>query len=85
LHQAAENGVDIVSLPEENYLFQKFSLVRVLPNLQGPPIKAYYNYPKEKEGDKTIVAFKYHLKEAIKQKGWQYPPILNEVFIVKLY
>ena len=71
LHQAAAEGLGIVTLTDENYFLQKTPLVRVLPHINGPLLKAYYIYPKEKEGANTVTAFRDYLKELIKKKGWQ--------------
>ncbi len=70
LHQAASQGLGIVTLADENYFLQQTPLVRVLPDVTGPILKAYYIYSKEMEGASTIIAFRDHLREVIKKKKW---------------
>ncbi len=71
LHQAAKKGLGIVTLARENYFLQKSPLIRILPNVIGPSLSAYFIYPKEFEGSSTIQALGKHLKVVVKKKEWK--------------
>jgi len=55
--RAVESGLGVASLPE--FMTQESeSLVRVLPELQGPRIDAYFVYPEELRNSKRIQVFR---------------------------
>ncbi|OJX10526.1 MAG: hypothetical protein BGO77_02955 [Caedibacter sp. 37-49] len=53
-YHAAEQGLGIVTLAQENLLLRSGKLVEVLPNLNGPTIDAYYVYPEHLKESKKV-------------------------------
>ncbi|HTH96233.1 MAG TPA: LysR family transcriptional regulator [Stellaceae bacterium] len=57
IYRAVQSGLGIGSIP--NYMVQETSeLVRVLPELAGPTIDAYFVYPEELRPSKRIAVFR---------------------------
>jgi len=55
--RAVQSGLGLASLPE--YMAQEStSLVRILPELQGPRIDSYFVYPEELRSSKRIQVFR---------------------------
>jgi DNA-binding transcriptional LysR family regulator len=55
--RAVQSGLGMASLPEFMTL-ESSALVRVLPELQGPRIDAYFVYPEELRNSKRIQVFR---------------------------
>ncbi|HSE73352.1 MAG TPA: LysR substrate-binding domain-containing protein, partial [Dongiaceae bacterium] len=55
--RAVQSGLGLASLPEFMTL-ESSALVRVLPELQGPRIDAYFVYPEELRNSKRIQVFR---------------------------
>ena len=57
IYRAVQSGLGIGSLP--NYMGQETSdLIRVLPELSGPTVEAYFVYPEELRPSKRIAVFR---------------------------
>jgi DNA-binding transcriptional LysR family regulator len=57
IYRAVQSGLGIGSIP--NYMLQETSeLVRVLPELSGPTVEAYFVYPEELRPSKRIAVFR---------------------------
>jgi DNA-binding transcriptional LysR family regulator len=57
IYRAVQSGLGIGSIP--NYMMQETSeLVRVLPELSGPTVEAYFVYPEELRPSKRIAVFR---------------------------
>src|SRR6202046_964409 len=57
IYRAVQSGLGIGSIP--NYMRQETSeLVRVLPELSGPTVEAYFVYPEELRPSKRIAVFR---------------------------
>ena len=70
LVEIAEDGLGIVTLANENRNLINSSLVRVLPEIKGPSIKAYFIYHNHLEHSKNVKALEKHLREIVAQNGW---------------
>ena len=57
IQRAAEAGLGLAALPEFMVLGSS-SLVRVLPEVEGPRIDAYFVYPEELRNSKRIQVFR---------------------------
>lgn len=53
-YHAAEQGLGIVTLAQENLLLKSGKLVEVLPDLKGPAVDAYYVYPEHLRESKKV-------------------------------
>ncbi|MBN9342994.1 MAG: hypothetical protein BGO76_01025 [Caedibacter sp. 38-128] len=53
-YHAAEQGLGIVTLAQENLLLRSGKLVEVLPEVKGPTIDAYYVYPEHLKDSKKV-------------------------------
>ena len=62
LFDAAEQGLGIVSMAKENYMFGHSSMVEILSHETAPVIKIYYVYPKHLRASKCVLAFGEFLK-----------------------
>ena len=69
--RAVQSGLGLASLPEF-MVSEGTSLVRVLPELQGPRIDAYFVYPEELRNSKRIQVFRDFLlrKAACRVDAW---------------
>jgi DNA-binding transcriptional LysR family regulator len=67
LFYAAEEGLGIAPLVEENHRVGRSNLVRVLPDIPGTAIDAYYVYPEHMREAKPIKIFGEYLKELVFQ------------------
>ena len=57
IYRAVQSGLGIGSIP--NYMLQETTeLVRVLPELSGPTVEAYFVYPEELRPSKRIAVFR---------------------------
>ncbi|MDX1737355.1 MAG: LysR family transcriptional regulator [Alphaproteobacteria bacterium] len=57
IYRAARSGLGIASIPE--YMIPEDSnLTQILPELEGPPIPAYFVYPEEMRHSKRITVFR---------------------------
>ena len=66
LLQAAESGLGIGALPD--YLVENStSLVRVLPEVDGPNLETFFVYPEELRHSKRITVFRDFLLERVKE------------------
>ncbi|TAN56204.1 MAG: LysR family transcriptional regulator, partial [Rhodospirillales bacterium] len=66
--KAVMAGVGLAALPE--YISQEANhLVEVLPELEGPPIEAYFVYPEELKNSKRIAVFRDFLLRKIAEMG----------------
>jgi DNA-binding transcriptional LysR family regulator len=61
--RAAESGLGIATLPD--YLARNRSLVRVLPQIEGPSFTAYFVYPEELRNSKRVAVFRDFLLEKV--------------------
>ena len=68
LFNAAQAGIGIISLPNEYPDLKNSNLVRVLPNVDGPKLNAYFIYLKHLKGMKKIELFVEYLENAFKIK-----------------
>jgi len=71
LRQAAEQGIGIASLSQENYKINQSNLVRVLPHLESPPIKVFLIYPQEIKNFKSINALENFIFKVIERNNWK--------------
>ncbi len=68
--RAVESGLGLASLPE--FMTQESnSLVRVLPELQGPRIDAYFVYPEELRNSKRIQVFRDFLLRKVAEDNFR--------------
>lgn len=66
LLHAVESGLGIGTLPD--YMIEEeSSLVRVMPDLEGPRLETYFVYPEELRHSKRIVVFRDFLLERVKE------------------
>jgi DNA-binding transcriptional LysR family regulator len=66
--RAVESGLGVASLPE--FVAQESeSLVRILPELQGPRIDAYFVYPEELRNSKRIQVFRDFLLRKVAESN----------------
>jgi len=66
IQRAAQNGIGIAALP--SYMHQDVQpLVRVLPELEGPRIDAFFVYPEELRNSKRIQVFRDFLIRKVAQ------------------
>jgi DNA-binding transcriptional LysR family regulator len=64
--KSAQSGLGIAALPD--YIMQDHQgLERVLPEMDGPTIEAYFVYPEELRRSKRIAVFRDFLLEKVKQ------------------
>lgn len=64
--KSAQSGLGIAALPD--YIMQDHQgLERVLPDMDGPTIEAYFVYPEELRRSKRIAVFRDFLLEKVKQ------------------
>lgn len=68
--RAVQSGLGIASLPEF-MVTEGTSLVRVLPELQGPRIDAYFVYPEELRNSKRIQVFRDFLLRKVAEGRMQ--------------
>jgi DNA-binding transcriptional LysR family regulator len=68
--RAVQSGLGIASLPEF-MVSEGTSLVRVLPELQGPRIDAYFVYPEELRNSKRIQVFRDFLLRKVAEGRMQ--------------
>ncbi|MGE0716674.1 MAG: LysR family transcriptional regulator [Alphaproteobacteria bacterium] len=59
IKRAIENGIGIGALPD--YMVDDSALERILPELAGPPVDAYFVYPEELRHSKRIAVFRDYL------------------------
>ena len=64
LAQAAEEGLGIITLSHDSSLIEKYQLLRILPDIQGPSLKAYYVYPTSIKNLQTVQWFGNYLSQA---------------------
>lgn len=64
---AAEQGLGIATLAQENLLLRSGKLVEVLPEIDGPTIDAYYVYPEHLKDSKRVRLFGDYVVEFIKK------------------
>ena len=62
LAQAAQEGLGIITLSHDSSLIEKYKLLRILPDIQGPSLKAYYVYPTSIKNLKKVQWFGNYLK-----------------------
>ena len=68
IFKAVLSGVGLAALPD--YMSQEANnLVEVLPELEGPPIEAYFVYPEELRNSKRISVFRDFLLRKITEQG----------------
>jgi DNA-binding transcriptional LysR family regulator len=66
IYRAAESGLGVVVLPD--YMVQEVAtLARVLPELQGPEVEAYFVYPEELRSSKRIAVFRDFLLRKVSE------------------
>lgn len=64
IYRAARSGLGLASLPD--YMIpDDVNLVKVLPNLAGPSIQAYFVYPEELRHSKRIAVFRDFLLQKV--------------------
>jgi DNA-binding transcriptional LysR family regulator len=63
LAQAADEGLGIITLSHDSSLIEKYKLLRILPDIQGPSLKAYYVYPTSIKNLKKVQLFGNYLKK----------------------
>ena len=68
--RAVQSGLGLASLPEF-MVTENASLVRVLPELQGPRIDAYFVYPEELRNSKRIQVFRDFLLRKVAESKMQ--------------
>lgn len=68
--RAVQSGLGLASLPEF-MVTEGTSLVRVLPELQGPRIDAYFVYPEELRNSKRIQVFRDFLLRKVAESKMQ--------------
>jgi DNA-binding transcriptional LysR family regulator len=68
IYRAVQSGLGIGAIP--NYMLPEASeLVRVLPELSGPTIEAYFVYPEELRPSKRIAVFRdFLIKKVVEAK-----------------
>lgn len=69
--RAVQSGLGLASLPEFMVTEGGASLVRVLPELQGPRIDAYFVYPEELRNSKRIQVFRDFLLRKVAEGKMQ--------------
>ena len=70
IRRAVQSGMGLASLPE--FMATDFAnLVRVLPELQGPRIDAYFVYPEELRNSKRIQVFRDFLLRKVAENKMQ--------------
>jgi DNA-binding transcriptional LysR family regulator len=68
--RAVQSGLGIASLPEF-MVTESINLVRILPELQGPRIDAYFVYPEELRNSKRIQVFRDFLLRKVAENRMQ--------------
>jgi DNA-binding transcriptional LysR family regulator len=67
IYRAVESGLGIAAMPE--FMERETSdLVRILPELQGPEIEAYFVYPEELRTSKRIAVFRDFLLRKVGER-----------------
>lgn len=64
--QAIKAGIGLAALPDYLLAHDK-SLVRVLPELEGPAFATYFVYPRELKGSKRVGLFRDYLIEQVRR------------------
>ncbi len=67
MHLAAANGLGIASLARENHFLRESGLVRVLPELQGPVLNAYYLYSERIKDLRPVKLFSDFIVEILRK------------------
>jgi DNA-binding transcriptional LysR family regulator len=70
IRRAVQSGMGLASLPEFMATDSQ-NLVRVLPELQGPRIDAYFVYPEELRNSKRIQVFRDFLLRKVAEGKMQ--------------
>lgn len=66
--QFAEAGLGIVSISKEHPGIEKTNLIRVLPDIEGPEIKAYYTFSYELKSSIKIEILYEYLKKCLQNQ-----------------
>lgn len=66
-YHAAEQGLGIVTLAQENLLLRSGKLVQILPDVKGPTIDAYYVYPEHLKDSKKVRLLGDYIVDFIKK------------------
>jgi DNA-binding transcriptional LysR family regulator len=74
IYRAVESGLGIAAMPD--FMERETSdLVRILPELQGPEIEAFFVYPEELRTSKRIAVFRdFLLRKVAEGKNGAPPP-----------
>ena len=68
IFRAVESGLGIAALSD--YIAGDSNLVRILPELSGPPIEAYFVYPEELRASKRISVFRdFLIRKVADERG----------------
>lgn len=65
IYRATKSGLGIAALPD--YMANETGLQRVLPELAGPPVDAYFVYPEELRSSKRIGVFRDFLVRKVNE------------------
>ena len=71
IYRAVKAGIGIGGLPEY-FLQEARDLVQVLPDLEGPPIDAYFVYPEELRNSARVAVFRDYLVREIARARSQF-------------
>ena len=66
--QAAEAGLGIIALSHDSSFIERFKLIRVLPNVEGPSSTIYYVYPTSLKKFQTVHLLGNYLQGVFKKK-----------------
>lgn len=69
MRTAVKQGMGIAALPD--YLMHRTRHIsRVLPEIEGPPTQAYYQYPMELKNSKRIAVFRHFVTQKIAESNF---------------
>ena len=68
LYYAAEAGLGIVTLAEQNILLRQAKLTRILPTVTGPTMTAYGVFPKRFEKTRRVASFIDYFKQKVEEQ-----------------
>ena len=68
LYYAAEAGLGIVTLAEQNILLRQEKLKRILPTVMGPTMIAYGVFPKRFEKTRRVASFIDYFKQKVEEQ-----------------
>lgn len=64
IYRAVESGIGIAALPDF-YARDDFNVVRILENIEGPPVQTYFVYPEELRKSKKVTVLRDFLIDEV--------------------